>query len=75
MTEGEYKRLVKSAFNSKNERLALIIQIICLTGIRVSELEYITVEAVKLGRAEVSCKGKYRVIFIPEKLKKFSKIT
>lgn len=70
LTEGEYKRLVKAALKEKNERLALIIQTICATGIRVSELRYITVEAVKLGRAEVSCKGKYRVIFIPEKLRK-----
>lgn len=70
LTEGEYKRLVKAAYKSKNERLALIIQTICATGIRVSELKYITVESVKTGRAEVSCKGKYRVIFIPEKLRK-----
>ena len=70
LTKGEYKRLVKAALKEKNERLALIIQTICATGIRVSELRYITVEAVRLGRAEVSCKGKYRVIFIPEKLRK-----
>lgn len=70
LTENEYKRLVKTAMESKNERLALIIQTICATGIRVSELKYITVEAVKAGRSEVSCKGKYRVIFIPEKLRK-----
>lgn len=70
LTEGEYKRLVKAAYKNGNERLALIIQTICATGIRVSELKYITVEALKIGRAEVSCKGKYRVIFIPEKLRK-----
>lgn len=70
ITEGEYKRLVKAAFKSKNERLALIIQTICATGIRVSELKFITAEAVRAGRAEVSCKGKYRVIFLPEKLRK-----
>lgn len=70
LTECEYKRLVKAAFNNKNERLALIIQTICSTGIRVSELKFITVESVITGRAEVSCKGKYRVIFIPDKLRK-----
>lgn len=70
LTEGEYKRLVKAASKNGNERLALIIQTICATGIRVSELQYITAEAVEIGRAEVSCKGKYRVIFIPEKLRK-----
>lgn len=70
LSENEYKRLVKAALAANNERLALIIQTICATGIRVSELQYITVEAVKIGRAEVSCKGKYRIIFIPEKLRK-----
>lgn len=70
LTECEYKRFVKAAFNNKNERLALIIQTICSTGIRVSELKFITVESVITGRAEVSCKGKYRVIFIPDKLRK-----
>lgn len=69
LTNAEYKRLVKSAFDTKNERLALIIQTICATGIRVSELKYITVEAVRMGRAEIVCKGKFRVIFIPEKLR------
>lgn len=70
LSEGEYKRLVKTAIAANNERLALIIQTICATGIRVSELQYITAEAVEIGRAEVSCKGKYRIIFIPEKLRK-----
>ena len=69
LTSLEYKRLVKSAFDTKKDRLALIIQTICATGIRVSELRYITVEAVKTGLAEIACKGKYRVIFIPEKLR------
>ncbi len=69
LSESEYKRLVKAAFKADNERLALLIQTICSTGIRVSELKYITVEAVKSGRAEVSCKGKFRIIFIPDKLR------
>lgn len=68
LTDMEYKRLVRSAFDANNERLALIIQTICATGIRVSELKYITVEAVKTGRAEIACKGKFRVIFIHNKL-------
>lgn len=70
LSDNEYRRLVGAAFEEKNERLALIIQAICSTGIRVSELKFITVEAVKTGRAEVSCKGKFRVIFLPEKLRK-----
>lgn len=69
LTAEEYKRLVKAAMNAQNERLALIIQAICSTGIRISELRFITVEAVKTGRAEVSCKGKFRVIFLPDKLR------
>lgn len=69
LTSTEYRRLVEAALDAKNERLALIIQTICATGIRVSELKYITVEAVRTGRAEIVCKGKYRVIFIPEKLR------
>lgn len=69
LTENEYKRLVKAAFKASNERLALLIQTICSSGIRVSELKYITVEAVRAGRADVSCKGKFRVIFIPDKLR------
>lgn len=70
LSEGEYKRLVRAAFDTKNERLALIIQAICATGIRVSELKYITAEAVKADRAEVFCKGRFRIIFLPEKLRK-----
>lgn len=69
LTTEEYKRLVKAAMNAQNERLALIIQAICSTGIRISELRFITVEAVRTGRAEVSCKGKVRVIFLPDKLR------
>jgi len=54
----------------KNERLALLIETICATGIRVSEVQYITVEAVKRGKAEVFLKGKVRTILIPGKLAK-----
>ncbi len=66
---GEYKALVRAAFKANNERLALIIQTICSTGIRISELKYITVEAIRASRTEVSGKGKTRVIFIPDKLR------
>lgn len=69
LSEGEYKRLVKTALTLGKVRLALIIQTICATGIRISELKYITVEAVKNGRSEVFCKGKFRTIIIPQKLK------
>lgn len=63
LTKAEYIRLVNTAKQSGNERLNLILQTICGTGIRVSELKYITVEAVKSGEAVVSLKGKIRSVF------------
>lgn len=70
LTKEEYTRLVKTAQTAKNERLALVIQTICGTGIRVSELAFITVEAVLRGEATVSCKGKTRAVFIVSALQK-----
>lgn len=70
LTKAEYIRLVQASRKKGNERLNLIIQTICGTGIRVSELQYITVEAVKKGEAFVNCKGKNRRIFIVEELRK-----
>lgn len=67
LTVAEYRRLLKA---SRGTRLALVIQTICETGIRVSELAFITVEAVENGRAVVDCKNKTRVILIPTALKK-----
>ena len=67
LTAAEYRRLLKAA---QGTRLALVIQTICETGIRVSELEFITVEAVECGRAVVDCKNKTRVILIPTALRK-----
>ena len=70
LTEKEYRRLCTTAERKHNERLSLIIQTICGTGIRVSELPFITVEAVKCGEAVVSCKGKTRTVFLVKELKK-----
>ena len=70
LTQQEYKRLVKAAGDT---RLAFVIQTICGTGIRVSELQYITAEAVLNGRTSVNCKNKTRVIFIPVALQKLLK--
>lgn len=67
LTAAEYRRLLNVA---QGTRLRLVIQTICETGIRVSELKYITVEAVERGRATVDCKNKTRVIFIPSSLRK-----
>lgn len=64
LTKEEYLSLVRTAENKRNERLSLLIQTICGTGIRVSEVKYITVEAVQRGEAVVSCKGKTRTVFI-----------
>lgn len=64
LTKTEYLSLVKSAEKKKNKRLSLLIQTICATGIRVSEVQYITVEAARQGEAIVSCKGKTRTVFI-----------
>ena len=69
LTKAEYLRLVNTAKQKGNERLNLLIQTICGTGIRVSELQYITVEAVKCGEAVVSLKGKTRTVFIVKELK------
>ena len=70
LTKEEYLRLIKTAQKQGDERLALMIQTICGTGIRVSELQYITVEAVKKGEAVVSCKAKTRTVFIISALRK-----
>lgn len=64
----EYRRLLKAAKDRKNERLALLMETICGTGIRISEMSYITVEALRRGRAEVVLKGTVRIIFLSEKL-------
>jgi len=70
LSKEEYLRLVNAAKEKKNERLALILQTICGTGIRVSELQFITVESVKRGFARVNCKGKTRTVMIVSRLQK-----
>ena len=70
LTKAEYTRLINTAKQKGNERLNLILQTICGTGIRVSELQYITVEAVKCSEAVVSLKGKTRSVFIVKELQK-----
>ncbi len=70
LTKAEYIRLVNTAKQKGNERLSLLIQTICGTGIRVSELQFITAEAVQNGEAMVSLKGKTRSVFIVKELQK-----
>ena len=70
LSQQEYLALIKAAEKKMNERLSLLIQTICSTGIRVSEVEFITVDAVRRGEAIVSCKGKTRTVFIVSELRK-----
>lgn len=68
LTRAEYERLVEKADVLGKKRLVLLMETICATGIRVSELQYITREAVQRGKAEITLKGKIRTILIPGKL-------
>lgn len=68
LSKGEYLRLLHSA--RRNPKLSLVMQTICSTGIRVSELRHFTVEAVSRGEVTVRCKGKTRDILLPRKLRK-----
>lgn len=68
LTRPEYERLLAAARERGRERLALLMEAICATGIRVSEVRYLTVEAAQRGRAEISLKGKIRTILLPGKL-------
>ena len=68
LTKDEYERLLDAAKDKKNEKLMLIMQTICATGIRVSELQFITVDAVNTGKAVVKLKGKIRTVFLPSQL-------
>lgn len=68
LTREEYEKLLAAAQQQGSARLALLLETICATGVRVSEVQYITVEAARRGRAEVTMKGKIRTILIPNKL-------
>ncbi|MBE7037472.1 MAG: integrase [Ruminococcaceae bacterium] len=68
LTKTEYERLINAAKSKKNKRLFYLMQTICSTGIRVSELKFITVEAISKAQAQINCKGKMRVVIIPNKL-------
>ena len=77
LSKSEYQRLLNAAISRKNERLYLLMQTICSSGIRVSELKYVTVGAIMTGRAEISLKGKRRTVFLSDslckQLKRFAK--
>ena len=71
LRKAEYMRLVETAKHKGDEKLALMLQTICGTGIRVSELQFITAEAVNIGQAAICLKGKNRSVVISGKLRKF----
>jgi len=68
LSRNDYERLLQTARNQGKERLCLLMETICASGIRVSEVRYVTVEAAKQGRAEVALKGKIRTILLPSRL-------
>ena len=70
LTRPEYEPLLETAKERGQDRLALLMETICSTGIRVSEVRYLTVEAARQGKAEISLKGKIRTILLPGKLRR-----
>lgn len=68
LTKSEYERLLSAAKRKNNERLYYLMQTIASTGLRVSEIKYVTAEAVNCGQADINCKGKIRRIFMPKAL-------
>ena len=68
LTKAEYERLLSAATEKKDDRLYYLMQTICSSGIRVSELSAITAEAVNAGKATINCKGKMRVVILPKEL-------
>ncbi len=70
LSRAEYKKLVQAALKKGKKRLAMILQTICATGIRISELSSVTVESVVEGIVEIYCKGKQRLVLLPKKLQR-----
>ncbi len=68
LSRAEYERLLQAAQDKGNRRLYLLMQTVCGCGIRVSELQFITAEAVARGYADIACKGKRRRVFLPKEL-------
>ena len=73
LSKAEYERLLIAAKDKKNERLYYLMQTVASTGLRVSEIKYVTCEAVRQGQAVINCKGKIRQIFLPKNLCKMLK--
>lgn len=73
LSKNEYEKLLTAAKEKSNEKLYYLMQTIASTGVRVSELKFITCEAVNRGQAVINCKGKIRQIFLPKQLSKMLK--
>lgn len=73
LTEEDYKKLLEAAHRRDNRQLYYLMMTLYGTGIRISELPFVTVESIELGKAEISMKGKYRIIIFPKKLVKIIK--
>lgn len=73
LTKAEYDKLLTAAKDKKNEKLYYLMQTIASTGLRVSEIKYITCEAIRYGQAIINCKGKIRQVFLPKRLCKMLK--
>lgn len=73
LTKAEYERLLKVAKSKNNQRLYYLMQTICSSGLRVSELRFITTDAVRCGQATINCKGKMRIVILPKQLCKMLK--
>jgi len=68
LSKAEYERLLNAAKSKKNQRLYYLMQTICSCGLRVSELKFITTDAVRCGQATINCKGKMRIVILPKQL-------
>ncbi len=68
LTRAEYERLLDAAKAKKNEKLYYLMQTICSSGIRVSELSYITIDSLKQNKATINLKGKMRIVILPKEL-------
>ncbi len=73
LTKAEYERLLKAAEDKRNKRLYYLMQTICSSGLRVSELKYVDVNSVHSGQALINCKGKMRIVMLPKELCKMLK--
>lgn len=70
LTRAEYTRLCRTAESRRQKKLSLILQTLCATGIRISELKFFTVEMIRQGKIIVNCKSKTRIVFLVNDLKK-----